>query len=1052
VSELPRHDPPVRLRLRVTQPDRCTLLRMVDDDGDLQIPLPLRNALEAGTAVLFVGSGIGAHGRDSKGQSGPTGEALGQELAEAFHIPYQGQADLARIAQVVELRKGRRELYAFLSERLADLEPDDYLMWLFSLRWKAIFTTNYDRLIERTYELLPTPSQQPVPMSSSSGVVPFNSGLDVPIYHLHGALFGEAEPRILITLTDYANFRERRRMLFELLKSSFATAPFLYLGYSHADPNWRMVLNELQTEFAPSDPPPSYRVARDTDPLDIEILAAQGVHTLTASIAEFADEVRRQLGPIRVDSTALTRMEERVPQDLLDVFRTTPAPVIRLLNSWTYVNQAPFHERPNTEAFLKGDIANWGTIAQGVPFERDVEESIFDDVVDVVTSPDPLQRAFLVLAPAGYGVTTLLMTLAGRLASERAGPIFFLKSGRQVLEGDIEFASSLSERAAIFIVDNAADREPMLANAMQRLKETRRHVCFLVGERLNEWRQRPTRFRAGQYAIEPLSEGEIDRLLDCLQSQGALGHLADLGRDMQRGVIRKAHQKELLVAMRESTEGLGFDAIIEGEYWGIGNDTARRLYGTVCTLYRIKALARDALLSTVLGVGLAELYQETGDATEGVVIWECIDDELEIYAARARHHTIADVVWHRCLNDAEREHIQQTVLAALNLNYQVDVRAFEHLVRDDDAVDSIRGLDAKTRFFETAVKKDPLSPYVRQHYARMLRREHRLELALAEIERAMSIPDASVVVLHTKGVILSDLAIETESLAIARRRLAQAEQVFREAIAKTPRNEYAYHGLADLFVKWAKRIDLPEEEIRYLSKAEEIISLGLSRARNRASLWIVSADIQRWLGDTPAAMDALKRAVEASPGSVTARYLLARAHYSAGGIDEVVDLLAPLIEANPDDFRTCVLLARALHDQGEPLARTIALLQLSLTYGRRDPRYIATLGGMLFMHGQFTEAERVFEEARRREFSVEDASRIGFVPNAPGQSRVPMTLEGRVTHVSAGFCFIECPGYPAFFCPGSKYRGLLMERGLPVRFHPGFNTRGAVADVIPGDA
>src|SRR5437870_3727851 len=79
----------------------------------------------------------------------------------------------------------------------------------------------------------------------------------------------------------------------------------------------------------------------------------------------------------------------------------------------------------------------------------------------------------------------------------------------------------------------------------------------------------------------------------------------------------------------------------------------------------------------------------------------------------------------------------------------------------------------------------------------------------------------------------------------------------------------AYHGLADLFLGWAKRIDSPEEEVEYLAKAEETISRGLREVRNKASLWIVSADIQSWLGDAPAALGALKKAVEATPGSIT---------------------------------------------------------------------------------------------------------------------------------------------------------------------------------------
>ena len=46
-----------------------------------------------------------------------------------------------------------------------------------------------------------------------------------------------------------------------------------------------------------------------------------------------------------------------------------------------------------------------------------------------------------------------------------------------------------------------------------------------------------------------------------------------------------------------------------------------------------------------------------------------------------------------------------------------------------------------------------------------------------------------------------------------------------------------------------------------------------------------------------------------------------------------------------------------MEELGEPYSKPIALLKLSTLYGLSDPRFIATLGGMLFLDGEFTEAE-----------------------------------------------------------------------------------------------
>ena len=156
----------------------------------IDIPLGLRQALETGDCVLFIGAGIGAHLLDHDGSPAPTAAALAEELVDRFSIATDDVSNLAKIATIVELRKGRAELEGYLSERLVGLEPDDNFRWLSTLRWKAIYTTNYDFGIKRAYEINPNPPQNPFILSESSNLVAHDPRFEVPIIHLHGTLFG----------------------------------------------------------------------------------------------------------------------------------------------------------------------------------------------------------------------------------------------------------------------------------------------------------------------------------------------------------------------------------------------------------------------------------------------------------------------------------------------------------------------------------------------------------------------------------------------------------------------------------------------------------------------------------------------------------------------------------------------------------------------------------------------------------------------------------------------------------------------------------------------
>jgi hypothetical protein len=222
------------------------------------IPLGLRQALEAGDCVLFIGAGSGHHlWRD--GLSAPDGRTLATELARHFKIDMDGSPELPKVSQIVEIRKGRPELETFIKTRLCGLEPDADFRWISTIRWRAIFTTNYDDGIERVYALSATPAQTPVPIAATSEIVAFDRRFQVPIYYLHGKLCGSNNPHIIVTTKDYAEFRKQRQMMFEVLKLEFASATFLYIGYSNQDPNWNMVIEEIRSEFYPTQLPMSYR-------------------------------------------------------------------------------------------------------------------------------------------------------------------------------------------------------------------------------------------------------------------------------------------------------------------------------------------------------------------------------------------------------------------------------------------------------------------------------------------------------------------------------------------------------------------------------------------------------------------------------------------------------------------------------------------------------------------------------------------------------------------------------------------------------------------------
>lgn len=1017
-------------------------------------PLGLRQVMESGDCVLFIGAGVGGHLRRPDGSPAPDGQQLAKDLCTNLGLA-TGSPDLAKVAELIEIRKGRAALDESVRRSLADLEPDDAFQWLTTFRWRAIFTTNYDRAIERAYNLNPDPPQNPVSISATAELEYTDPRLQVPIFHLHGTLFGPTS-RIVITQTDYARFQEKRKMLWSRLKTEFATSTFLYIGYSSRDPNWQLVLDELTQEFYPSDLPQSYRLDPFAEEIDIELLKNRHLETLKIDLQVFHDLVQAELGDIRPGPELMTKYRAGVHAHLLPAFEHNPAALLRLLNSWEYVNGADFAKSPNTDRFLRGDRPSWSLVGAGIPFSRDIEDEVWDDITEFATAPKAKSKAIAIVAPAGYGVTTLLMSLAPKIVRARVGPVFMLRDGAEVLEGDVGFAASLfPDVACFFLVDQAREHALSLETALAQQRQTNTNCLFIIGERKNEWRMARTRMKVEEYEIQPLSDAEIDRLLDFLTRERALGKLGELDRDFQFALVKKKHEQQLLVAMREATEGEFFDVIIENEYRGIedprspGSSVARDLYLLTSCFYQAGVLARDHLLAEILRKPLNVLYEEIGDSLDGIVTFEETDAARGEYAARTRHRVIADIVWKRCGQTATKEMILQAAMEKLNLSYRLDKAIFEKFVRTDSIVGTFRLLDGKIRFFEAACKREPENPFVRQHFARMLLREKKPNAALAEIDAALRMDGEPRVLHHTRGTVLADLALTAESEDVGRKWMLQSEHEFRRCILMNAKDDFSYQSLASLYLEWAKKAKSEDESSEYITKCEQAISDGLRSCKYREALWVVSSEVRKWLGNQPSRIEKLRHAVsESTAESVIPRYLLGRAYRQQGFPEKAMAVLDPVVKSKFDEFRSFVEYVKSMLLLGEPYSKCAAVLSQCRLDGVTDPAYVGLLGGLLFMDGKPDEAAKIFSESLRQGFSYDEKLRIQFRPRDPVDQKAPLRLSGRVTTVKPAYVFVQTDKYPDFISTTTKIGKTILQRDMRVTFQPVFNAKGPYADNV----
>lgn len=112
-----------------------------------------------------------------------------------------------------------------------------------NVRPHALITTNYDRFLERVFSDYSSIIGQSILKANYTDVG--------EILKIHGC---SSEPAsIVITSSDYEDFKAKKKYLSAKLLTFFAEHPLVFLGYSAEDPNIRSILSDIDEILAPDN-------------------------------------------------------------------------------------------------------------------------------------------------------------------------------------------------------------------------------------------------------------------------------------------------------------------------------------------------------------------------------------------------------------------------------------------------------------------------------------------------------------------------------------------------------------------------------------------------------------------------------------------------------------------------------------------------------------------------------------------------------------------------------------------------------------------------------
>lgn len=185
--------------------------------------------LEQGTAAFFVGAGL------SRQAGYPDWRTLLKEIAGELKINLDQERDLAGVAQWYINKTGRQKTR--IAQAIKDSFPNRVEVpqsqrIMARLPVRHVWTTNYDTLIERAWELQRRSLDVKAIKSDLSISSPW---ADTTLYKMHGSVEHPAD--IVIATDDYELYRQTRSGFLQVLNGHLIALHCLFLGFSFTDPN-----------------------------------------------------------------------------------------------------------------------------------------------------------------------------------------------------------------------------------------------------------------------------------------------------------------------------------------------------------------------------------------------------------------------------------------------------------------------------------------------------------------------------------------------------------------------------------------------------------------------------------------------------------------------------------------------------------------------------------------------------------------------------------------------------------------------------------------------
>jgi len=666
--------------------------------------------------VLFLGSGFSRDAKNKLNEDFPTGSVLCEKIWNFLGYPgaYDVNSQLPEMYQAFVSSSIKKDLKKqFLESQLLSGDVPIIYNSISIPFWFKIYTVNIDDVVTKIFR------------RNKKGIRELKFPIDeyaerdqslesTQVVYLHGKLPCSPED-VIFSSKQYASATLKEQALYSHFVYDYAVLPTIFVGTELNEPLFDRYIESRKGKGGYAERrPKSFLITPSINPAKRDILKNQyNIHHISGKTEDFLrwidsikdnlptkEEILRDTFPSFAtfsELSTLKNVSQRSIKEFAHTFKRVPKEIVL---------------KSERSAYLSGANPTWQDLFKDLDIPRTITTEIQLKIEELYTKND-CQNIITISGTAGSGKSTIAKRLG--LIMSQSGKTVFISDSEVIAKPEYitDVLNEIKEKT-ILIFDNAKNIISHLSRIVDAFSKLDFIPIIILSIRSNQYDKLnsnidPTIIDHYIYSVPNLDDTEIVNLVSKLDEYNLLGKLKGLSNKDRINEFKNKAKKQILVAMKEATNGKPFEDIIRDEYTEIEPREARLLCLCValCTETGFSNSKQDFV--SFSEVDYSDALEYLNNNLNGIVT-QVGDNNTRLML---RHRILADYIIASCttLEDLKCAYIR--VLSSLSsminssqysaLNYRLYLSLINHKVlyrRFKNDINRARSVfDSITSFF-----------------------------------------------------------------------------------------------------------------------------------------------------------------------------------------------------------------------------------------------------------------------------------------------------------------------------------------------------------------